>query len=354
MFQLSNLLKNSIGWLDSSGQLSDFVLSSRVRLARNLANGRFPPAAGAKELRLVIDHAFRVARKTKELSKAAYVRLEDLDKVDQHFLVERHLVSADLLHRPQSSAVIIGDRELLSVMVNEEDHLRIQTLVPGLDLRGALETAAGLDRALGAELPYAFHNEFGYLTSCPTNVGTGLRASCLVHLPGLVQSQAIAPVFQELSRVGLVVRGFYGEGSQVYGDLFQISNATSIGKSEGELTQTIENILKNVIAHEAQMREKLLKGAARVKTTDRIWRAYAKLAYSRLISYEETMQELSLLRMGLAARFDIDHVSMAKVNELIILTQPAHIQMQAGREIRAQERDERRAALIRQGIVGRM
>ncbi|MBI4669629.1 MAG: protein arginine kinase [Elusimicrobia bacterium] len=350
MFQLSNLLKSPIGWLKAEGEFSDQVVSCRVRLARNLKEPPYPTSALPRELKLVLEQVFHAAKKTKELGHAAYLKFSDMEKLDQQFLVERHLISADMLENPAHAGVIVGDKELAGVMVNEEDHLRLQYLLPGLSLNKALQSALALEGALGRDLTWAFHDEFGFLTSCPTNVGTALRASCLVHLPGLVNTQAITPLFQELSKIGFVARGFYGEGSKAYGQLYQISNATSIGKSEQELTETMSSVLKNVLRHEMQMRLKLMKGAGKAKIFDRIWRAYGVMRYTRLISYEETMEELSWIRMGLALKIALDHLNLDKINHLIIVAQPAHIQMAAGRELNPQERDELRANLVRQTL----
>ncbi|MBI4064516.1 MAG: ATP--guanido phosphotransferase [Elusimicrobia bacterium] len=350
MFQLINLLKNPAGWLTTQGEFSDYALSSRVRLARNLTGHRYPHAAGGKELSLVLGQTFEALRKTREMGRAAYLKLSDLDDVDLAFLVERHLISADLTQKTQNRAVVVGDKELASLMVNEEDHVRLQAIYPGLELFRALDAALVLDQNLSRLLPYAYHEEFGFLTSCPTNIGTGLRASCLVHLPALAQTQAIGPVFQELSRAGLAVRGFYGEGSNVYGDLFQISNATTIGKSEAEFVATISNILKSLFKHESEVRSKMFKGSEGAKIVDKIWRTYGALGQCRFISYAETMRYLSLLRLGLTAKILTGRVSLEDVNRLIIMTQPAHIQMQAGRTLNPAERDEFRATLVRQAL----
>lgn len=346
MFQLANLLKSPIRWLNPTGDLHDCVISSRIRLARNISSIPFPHAGSPKELTQISERICGAAKKIRALAKAAYVRLADLSNVDQRYLVERHLISEDFLRESSGRCVIIGEKELVSLMVNEEDHLRLQVLSGGLTLMEALAQALSLDGELAKELPYAFHKEFGFLASCPTNVGTGLRASCLVHLPGLVHSQAIGPMLQELARLGLVARGFYGEGSKVYGDLFQISNATTLGKSEQEFVEAIGVIVNNVCAHERQSREKLLKGASKLKILDRMWRAYAVLNYSKLISFEEAMQELSWIRLGLGLGLKFDHVVLARINELMVLTQPAHIQMFAGRELGPRERDSVRADLI--------
>ncbi len=349
MFQLTNLLKNPIGWL-TKGELWEYVISSRIRLARNLDLVKFPHVATNRELKLISQKVWEAARHIKDFGSTAYVKLTDIGPVDQQFLLERHLISADLIKNPQERAVIIGEQEFLSVMINEEDHLRIQVILPGLELEVALNEALRVDAMLAKQLPYAYSKDFGFLTSCPTNIGTGLRASCLIHLPALSMAQEMPAILQDLARVGLTARGFYGEGSKVYGDLFQISNATSIGKNEKEFVSTIGGVIQNILEHEAKTRERLFRKDAKTKALDRFWRAYAALAHARLLSFEETMQSLSLVRLGISLGIKFNHLSIDKINQLTILTQPAHIQMQAGKELGAQQRDELRAQLIRKTL----
>lgn len=350
MFQLNNLLKSPIGWLNADQKEGPYFISSRVRLARNLSNARFPHAAAAKELQAVRRQIFEAAQQIKKWQSAAFIHLADLDAIDRRFLVERHLISADLIEYPQERAVVVGPKELTSLMINEEDHLRLQVIFPSFGILEALQEALDIDEQLGKYLNYAYRNDFGFLTTCPTNVGTGLRVSCLVHLPGLVQTNSIAAMLQELSRAGLATRGFYGEGSKAYGDLFQISNAATIGKSEYEYAETMAGILKTMLNHETAMRAKLFKGAHKPRVTDRIWRAYGILTHARLISYEEAMREISWLRLGLAVDLKIDNLALAKLNELILITQPAHIQLLAEQELSAPKRDAFRAELIRKNL----
>ncbi|MFC1520827.1 ATP--guanido phosphotransferase [Elusimicrobiota bacterium] len=347
MFQLTNLLKNQIGWLDAKGSNAENVVASRIRFARNLAFSRFPHKASSQELKAVLAQVSEAVRKAKEISRLAYVQLGEISQTDARFLVERHLISADLAQNPQNRAVFIGNKETISIMVNEEDHLRIQVIAPGLNLTHALKTAIDIDAALGKELAFAYRDDFGFLASCPTNLGTGMRASALIHLPSIGLAKETEAVLRNLSRLGLVARGFYGEGSQVFGDLFQISNATSLGKSETEFTDIMTGILKNVINHDAKIRDAIFKGPKHINLHDKIWRAYGTLSNARLISYKESMQELSLLRLGLSNNIRFDKLNFAKLNEVLILTQPAHIQIAAGEELSPQERDISRADLIR-------
>lgn len=350
MFTLVNLLKSKIGWLEASGPSSEVVVCSRIRLARNLEPFLFPHVASNKELGQVWQKTVEAARHLKSWQSAAFVKLSEIDHVDLHFLVERHLISMDLAEKPQQRGVVIAGKETVSLMINEEDHLRLQVMQPGLSLGAALEQAMALEADLGKTIPFAWRPDFGYLTSCPTNVGTGLRASCLVHLPALTVTQNIAPLLQELTRSGLAVRGFYGEGSKTYGDLFQISNAVSLGSTEQDFTRQIESAIKKLMRHELQMREKLFI-SHKNEVLDQLWRSYGVLSHARAISFEEAMQELSKIRFGVASGLKMGALDLTKMNELMIITQPAHIQMQAQKDLKAHERDEWRASMVRK-ILG--
>jgi protein arginine kinase len=236
-------------------------------------------------------------------------------------------------------------QDAASVMVNEEDHLRLQTLHSGFALESGWELAHALDHELGAFLPYAFHPEFGYLTSCPTNVGTGLRASVLVHLPGLVLTKEINKILQGLTQVGLTFRGLYGEGSEVVGNLFQLSNQTTLGKSERELLDQLGKLVRRVMEHEERARQVLLRDATAI-LEDKVWRAYGLLRYARTLSFEETMNLLSGVRLGVGLKL-IPDVGMYTLNQLLIFTQPAHLAALAGRVLADDEVPVHRAAYVR-------
>jgi protein arginine kinase len=268
----------------------------------------------------------------------------------RRILLERRIVSKDLLGDPSSgpmrgTAVVFSANKPLSVMVNEEDHLRLQSLMSGLRLQEAWSLVDRLDEDLGRELPYAFHHEFGFLTSCPTNVGTGLRASVLMHLPGLVLTKEITKVLHGLSQVGLTFRGLYGEGSEVVGNFFQVSNQTTLGKTEEDLVDHLDRIVRQVIQYETHARQVLLRDARQV-TEDKIWRAYGLLRYARSLSFEELMNLLSGVRLGTSLKL-LPELRVYTLNKLMIFTQSAHLDEAAGRDLPPAEGDSHRAAYVR-------
>src|SRR6185369_3244883 len=298
------------------------------------------------------------ARESVLLRRATRFRLDRLDRVERLLLHERHLVSKELAGlegdaRVRSGAsVLIQDR--IGVMLNEEDHLRIQGLHSGFALDQTYAEVDRLDAELGQRLAFAFHPEFGYLTSCPTNVGTGLRASVLVHLPGLVLTKEINKILQALTQVGLTFRGLYGEGSEVVGNLFQLSNQTTLGKSELELLDHLGKLVRQVMDHEEQARQVLLRDAPAI-LEDKVWRAYGLLRYARSLSFEETMNLLSGVRLGVGLGL-IPNVGMYALNKLLVFTQPAHLVAAQGRALTEDEVPVRRAAYVRQVLeeeVGR-
>jgi protein arginine kinase len=246
----------------------------------------------------------------------------------------------------RGSAVVLAAREPQSIMVNEEDHLRLQALVSGLRLPEAWRLVDRLDEDLGQVLPYAYHHEFGFLTSCPTNVGTGLRASVLMHLPGLVLTKEISKVLHGLGQVGLTFRGLYGEGSEVVGNFFQVSNQTTLGKSEEDLVDHLDRIVRQVIQYETHARQVLLRDAPGV-TEDKIWRAYGLLRFARSLSFEEMMNLLSGVRLGVSLKL-LKKLRVYTLNKLMIFTQPSHLEQAAGRDLTPAEGDAHRAAYVRQ------
>ncbi|HAH05576.1 MAG TPA: ATP--guanido phosphotransferase [Elusimicrobia bacterium] len=344
--QLGNMLRFKMGWAEPSGRHHEVVLSSRVRLARNLAAHPFPPRAEAKEAASVLAEILEAARGTKALAKAAVIRLDDVDATDRLFLVERHLISPLLAKTPKGRAVLVGERDALSVMVNEEDHLRLQGLSSGLCLEEAFAKAGALDDELSRSLDFAFRSDWGYLAACPTNAGTGLRASCLVHLPGLGLTGEINRVLEGLSRLGMVVRGLYGEGTKVMGDLYQISNAAALGPSEGALIGSITKVVGTLVAREGEARRSLGAGGHRSRLEDLVYRSLGLLQNARVLSYEETMQHLSYVRLALSLGWRMP-AGLDTVNELTVLTRPGHVQMLAGKELEAGDRDFLRASLLR-------
>lgn len=349
---LTLLPDGGVSWLDASGPEGDIVLSTRVRLARNLQGRAFTVRARTRDLDDILDQVIGAGRATAQLSGAVLYRLDELERLDRQLLHERHLVSKELagLERETGArhASALLTNGLLGVMVNEEDHLRVQTLQSGLALAPAYAGIEQFDAELGGHLAFAFHPEFGYLTSCPTNAGTGLRASVLIHLPGLVLTKEIAKVLQGLAQVGLTFRGLYGEGSEVVGNFFQLSNQTTLGKSEEELLDHLSKIVRQVIEYEQQAREMLLRNAPLV-IADKVWRAYGLLRYARALSFEETMNLLSGVRLGVGLNM-ISDLSVYTLNKLLVFTQPAHLAARAERTLADPELATVRAEYVRRAL----
>ena len=348
-FSLHNMLKVKTGWVEPTGPEHAVVISSRVRLARNLRKSPFPQHAPPKAAAGVLQAVFDASRKAADLKGAATLELEELDRVERAFLVERRLISALLAAQPKSRGAVIGEREILSVMVNEEDHLRLQAVDSGLCARELWTRLDQLDEQLGDALEFAADDRWGYLTACPTNAGTGLRASALVHLPGLGLAGRINGVLQGLPRLGLAARGMYGEGTKVIGDLYQISNATSLGRSEQTIVDEVTSAVNALIAKELDSRRGLAEGARKVALEDVVYRGIAILMHARSISFEETMQHLSHVRLALTLDWKVP-AALELLNDLMALCQPAHIQMLAGRELSDADRDVLRATLLRKRL----
>lgn len=350
---LSLLPDGGLSWLDGSGPESGIVLSTRIRLARNLQGRPFTPRAAAADLTSTRDQVVAAARSTPGLGGAATLyQIDDLGLLDRQLLHERRLISRELAglerDRPVTHGAALLTNGELGVMVNEEDHLRMQSLRSGFDLERAYALIERFDAEMGARLPFAFHPEFGYLTACPTNAGTGLRASVLIHLPGLVLTKEIAKVLQGLSQVGLTFRGLYGEGSEVVGNFFQLSNQTTLGKSEEDLVDHLGVMVRQVIDYELRAREVLGREASAV-IADKVWRAYGLLRYARSLSFEETMNLLSGVRLGRGLNL-IHDVSVYTLNKLLIFTQPAHLAGREGRALSDPELPIARAAFVRRTL----
>ncbi len=350
MDELTTIPDYGLGWLDASGPSSDIVLSTRVRLARNLQGSAFGPRSRVNDREAVLKRVRDAAAKLPHLRNSTLWELWEMDARTRKILLERRLVSADLLggekgapHR--GAAVLLSSQDPLSVMVNEEDHLRIQSLLSGLRLHDAWGFVDRLDEELGGELPLAYHHEFGFLTSCPTNVGTGLRASVLIHLPGLVLTKEIGRVLKGLNQVGITFRGLYGEGSEVVGNFFQVSNQTTLGQSEEDLVDHLDQIVKQVIEYEEHARQVLLREAPAV-TEDKIWRAYGLLRYARSLSFEELINLLSGVRLGISLKL-LPNLRVYTLNKIMIYSQTAHLEQAAGRNLPPPECDAHRASFVR-------
>lgn len=342
---LDDMAVTAAPWLSATGDLGDHVISSRVRLARNLARIPYPSVANSTQLAEVTEQLSICEDLLTGSTAGSYLRARELDLTDRQLLVERHLTSPDFMRENTDLAVFVSGDELVSVTVNEEDHLRIQTLGSGLSLTRAWNSASEVDRGLDGKLTFDFDRDFGYLTACPTNVGTGLRASVLVHLPALVLTREIESYLGRLGKLGFVARGFYGEGTDVQGNLFQISNQTTLGQTEDEITSGLESITRQLVDQERQAEKTLLRDA-RTELEDRVWRAWAVITHARMLNSSEMMNLLSAVRLGTGLAL-LPDVPRSTLNELLILTQPAHLQKAGGGALSAEERDVRRAQVFR-------
>jgi protein arginine kinase len=354
MNELPNMPDHGLSWLEASGDHPDIVLSTRVRLARNLQGHAFGPRARVNDREAVLRQFRESAARAESLRGGTLLEMPSLSPRSRRILLERRLVTRDLLGDEQTgpargAAVHVSGAAPVSVMINEEDHLRAQSLLSGLRIEQAWHLVDRLDEELGRELPFAYHQEFGFLTSCPTNVGSGLRASVFMHLPGLVLTKEIAKVLQGLGQVGLTFRGLYGEGSEVVGNFFQVSNQTTLGKTEEDLVDHLDRMVRQVIQHELHARQVLLRDA-RAVTEDKIWRAYGLLRYARTLSFEELMNLLSGVRLGLSLKL-LPGLRVYSLNKMMIFTQPAHLEEAAGRDLSAPESDAHRAAYVRRVLA---
>ncbi len=334
-----------------TGPESDIVISSRIRLARNLADFPFIRRCSDED-RISIERTVRAKMETIDgWDEVRYIDLEQLPEIDRQFLVERQLISREMADADGARAVAIDPEEQFSVMINEEDHLRIQVMHSGLDLQSAWDQINALDDQLEASILYAFHPKFGYLTACPTNVGTGLRVSVMLHLPALVITRQIEKVFRSMQRINVTVRGLYGEGSQYTGDFYQVSNQITLGHREEDLVALVgDNVVPRIIEYERKARDFLVEQGQQ-DLHDDVSRALGILTTAKKISSEETMHYLSKVRMGVNLGL-IEDVQVGTINKLFIHTQPAHLQKLQGRLLGSSDRNVERATYLQRHLSG--
>lgn len=345
---IDNLVKNSGEWLQNSGPCSDIVISSRARLARNLESYKFPLSADNEEKEEILSVIVSALKRTADGKNLHVIDLDDVSKLDRRFLVERHLISKEQEEDDGKRAVVISSDEAIALMINEEDHLRLQSLRSGLQLESAFAILNSLDDELSDLLQFAYDDELGYLTSCPTNVGTGLRASVMLHLPALAITRHLEKAFRAISKLNLAVRGLYGEGTEAHGDFYQISNQITIGRSEEDILGDLRVVIDQVVEYEKSARSNLVSKEP-VKVEDKIWRSLGVLRSARIISSEEVMRHLSAVRLGMQIGI-IKDVDAKIINEIFIFAQPAHLQKMSGRELEPVERDVLRASFIREKL----
>lgn len=337
-------------WMKRSGPNDDIVLSSRIRLARNLQQYTFPTLTQQNDGEAVLMEIQKQVEdeENERLQGLEFLFMKDMESIQKQVLVEKHLISPHLARDTDSGAVLLSDDEAVTIMINEEDHIRIQCLASGLQLEEVFQQANRFDDELEAKNDFAFDEKRGYLTSCPTNVGTGMRASVMMHLPALVLTSQLNHIIPAINQLGLVVRGIYGEGSEALGNLFQISNQITLGKSEEDIVEDLQSVVLQLIERERLARQMLIE-KSKIQLENRVYRSFGVLSNSRIIDSKEASKCLSDVRLGI----DLDiivGVSRTILNELMILTQPAFLQQYAGEILEPDQRDIRRATLIRERL----
>lgn len=342
------ILVNPRSWLASSSAGSEIIFSSRIRLARNFEKFPFPWRASSFQRDSILKKIAKAHKLIDGLDDSVFISLYELNSIDKQFLLERHLISKEHLTNLRGKAVIITADERISIMINEEDHLRIQVINSGLNLTDCWQICNNLDDQLSGIFPFAFLPDIGYLTSCPTNVGTGLRASCMVHLPALVLTKRINKVLDMVIKNSFNTRGLFGEGTQALGDFFQISNHVSLGLSEEEIISNLIGMIEHVREVELDARYSLLE-KKRLILEDNIWRSLGILQNCRLISYKEALSHLSLVALGVDLKI-VEGLSKRIIDNLFIGLQPAHLQKLEEKLLDENQRDYIRACILRDSL----
>jgi protein arginine kinase len=337
------------GWVFTDGESSDVAFSSRIRLARNLKGVPFPSFANEKQLATVnesVKQALNAGHQ--EFGPLSYIPIDDLTPNERLVLVEKHLCSPQFIEKPHHKSLIVNQEQSVSIMVNEEDHLRIQTIMPGFSLENAFNLANQVDDFLEETLEYCFDECCGYLTACPTNVGTGIRASVMLHLPGLTLVDQVKRVLSALSHIGVNVRGMYGEGTESFGDLYQISNQVTLGRSEADLTNNLKSVCRQAIEQERTVREALLKDS-KAQLEDKVCRSFGILTQARILTSQEALKLLSDVKLGVELEI-IPRIDKVNLRKLIFLTKASILQKVIGKEVSPAERDFYRAKIIRESL----
>lgn len=342
---IHNILSQPGEWLRGDGPQNKIVVSSRVRFARNLRNFPFPGWAKKSDRIAALECIKPQVEALPEMNDAHSVYSQDLTALEKQVLVERHLISREHAAKGVGSAVVTNKKQTLAIMINEEDHLRMQAIRSGFQLKNAFKLIDKVDTELAEKIDFAFHPQYGFLTACPTNVGTGMRASAMMHLPGLVLGDQVNQVINAVNKVGLAVRGFYGEGTEALGNLFQISNQTTLGQSEEDILLRLNKVVESIISHEENARQSLLQKKP-VTLLDNVGRAFGILQHAYSMTSKEALNLLSYMKLGSDLGIFPEECRNT-VDELFIETQPAHLQRGTQQKLQADERDALRASIIR-------
>ncbi len=343
--EFEELIRQPAEWMESNGPYSDIIMTSRVRLARNLRGRSFPGWAKKGERTEILEEIKPRVQALSALEDAFSQDLQNLSAIQKQVLVERHLISREIAAKGLGSASVMDRAQTVSIMINEEDHLRMQAICPGLQLKEAHRMIDRIDTELEKDLDYAFDPELGYLTACPTNLGTGMRASAMLHLPALVLAEQINRTVQAVNKIGLAVRGIYGEGTEAMANLFQVSNQTTLGDKESEILGRLNDVINKIIEQEHNARAKLHEEKPTF-LKDQVWRAYAVLSNAYIISSKEALNLLSMVRLGIDMEF-FSREHQRDVDQLLMNIQPAHLQLTAKKKLSAEARDTLRAEIIR-------
>lgn len=336
--------KERMNWYLDSGKESDVVLSSRVRLARNIQEIPFMPKATKQERLEVLRQLEYVTPSIGYGLK--FLRLKNMDDITKMTLVEKHLISPEFaLNKEEDGAILLNEEENICIMLNEEDHLRIQVFGSGLEIENVANLSMEIDKKIEKLVQYAYHDQYGFLTSCPTNLGTGMRCSIMVHLPALSETRNIQLILEVVNSFGMNIRGIYGEGSQAQGNIYQISNKQTLGVSEREMIKNTKRITEKIIEQERLARKYLMKNA--IELEDKVYRSYGILRNCRKISSEECKERLSDIRLGTDLGI-IKELNDLQVNKLELYTKPANLQKILGEKLDLSQRDKKRAEIIKQ------
>lgn len=341
-------------WYIESGMESDVVFSSRVRLARNLREFPFPTRMNKEQSAKVIEKVKEAVTNSSEWAKTnlKYIGMNELSPIDKYTLMEKHLISPNIIESKLDTGVLVSNDEKISIMINEEDHLRIQCMGEGLQLEQTYDTCVNIDRLINETIEFAFNNNLGYLTSCPTNLGTGIRFSIMLHLPALTMTGYINGVLDACSKIGIAVRGIYGENSEASGNMFQISNQVTLGLKEEEIMASVKGITSKIIDQERAIRRELYQKEPN-KIEDKIYRALGTLGSARIISNDESMKLLSDVRLGVEMGI-IKDIPIETINKIMLDIQPATLQKLVVKEMLPEERDVERANLVRKLIANKV
>lgn len=344
---IDDLLKQPGAWL-AAGKDTGTVVSSRLRLARNLKNRAFPGWAGEEECGRVWQELKPILLGLKTMTPSFALAMGEIDLLDKQILFERHLMSREQAEKGKGSGLVAATDESMSIMVNEEDHMRLQAMRPGLDLVQTWKTIDAMDNEIEQNVSYAFSARFGYLTACPSNVGTGMRASVMLHVPGLVLANEINPIVKGVSKIGLAVRGLWGEGTEAVGNMFQISNQISLGEKEETTIANLAQVVLEIVEHEKNARARLME-RKEAMLRDHVGRACGILANAHILTSKEALDLLSGLRLGIDLGI-LKKMNRRVVDELLLVTQPAHLQKAEGKKLRPKDRDQARASLVREKL----